>query len=127
MEGSFATVMGGGGQRNDDLPSAAFRWVGRYFEVYIGEKCYELHRYGGCLRYLTRAWEANPVLLLKPRMYKTGTKSLLGLIPAPIEKNGIGTNLYAKKGRKRPFILDAIFRHLELARWSAALKRDLNR
>jgi hypothetical protein len=60
-------------------------------------------------------------------MYKTGTKSLLGLIPGPIEKNGTGTNLYAKKGRKRPFIANAIFRHLELARWSAALTRDLNR
>jgi glycosyltransferase involved in cell wall biosynthesis len=127
MEASFATVMRRARQRNDDLPSAAFRWSAGYFYVYIAEKCYESHRYAGCLRYLTRAVEANPVLLLKPGMYKTGTKSLLGLIPGPIEKNGTGTNLYAKKGRKRPFIANAIFRHLELARWSAALTRDLNR
>jgi glycosyltransferase involved in cell wall biosynthesis len=121
MEASFATVMRRARQRNGDLPPAAFRWSAGYFYHYIAEKCYESHHYPSCIRYLTRAIDANPVLLLNPRIYKTGTKSLLGLMPGPIEKNGTGTNLSPKKGRKRPFKLDGIFRHLELARWSAAL------
>jgi glycosyltransferase involved in cell wall biosynthesis len=122
MEASFATVMRRARQRNGDLPPAAFRWSAGYFYQYIAEKCYELHHYPSCIRYLTRAIDANPVLLLNPRIYKTGTKSLLSLMPGPIEKNGTETNLTPKKGRKPPFKLGAIFRQLELARWSAALE-----
>jgi glycosyltransferase involved in cell wall biosynthesis len=122
MEASFAAVMRRARQRNGDLPPAAFRWSAGYFYQYIAEKCYESHHYPGCIRYLTRAIGANPVLLLNPRIYKTGTKSLLSLMPGPTEKNGAGTNEPAKKGRKRPFKLGATFRHLELARWSAALE-----
>jgi glycosyltransferase involved in cell wall biosynthesis len=122
MEASFATVMRRARQRNGDLPPAAFRWSAGYFYQYIAEKCYESQHYPGCIRYLTRAVDANPVLLLNPRIYKAGTKSLLSLMPDPMEKNGTGTNLSPRKRRKRPFKLDGIFRHLELARWSAALR-----
>jgi glycosyltransferase involved in cell wall biosynthesis len=122
MEASFATVMRRARQRNGDLPPAAFRWSAGYFYQYIAEKCYESRHYPSCIRYLTRAIAANPVLLLNPRIYKTGTKSLLSLMPGPIEKNGTGTDAPARKGRKRPFKLGAAFRHLELARWSAALE-----
>ena len=122
MEASFATVMLRARQRNGDLPSAAFGWSAGYFYLYMAEKCYDTRHYPSCVRYLTRATGANPVLLLNSGIYKTGTKSLLGLRPGPIGKNGTGTNGSAKKGRKRPFIFsDAIFRHFELARWSAAL------
>jgi len=122
MEASFASVMRRARQRNGDLPPAAFRWSAGYFYQYIAEKCYESHHYPSCIRYLTRAIAANPVLLLNPRIHKTGTKSLLSLMPGPMEKNGTGTDAPAKKGRKRPFKLGATFRHLELARWSAALE-----
>jgi glycosyltransferase involved in cell wall biosynthesis len=122
MDASFATVMRRARQRNRDLPPAAFRWSAGYFYQYIAERCYETHHYPSCIRYLTRAIGANPVLLLNPRIYKTGTKSLLSLMPGPTEKNGAGTNEPAKKGRKRPFKLGATFRHLEFARWSAALE-----
>jgi glycosyltransferase involved in cell wall biosynthesis len=108
MEASFAMVMRRARQRNGDLPPAAFRWSAGYFYQYIAEK--------------TRAVNANPVLLLDPRIYKAGTKSLLSLVPGPSEKNGTGTNSSPKKGRTRPFKLGAIFKHLELARWSAALQ-----
>jgi glycosyltransferase involved in cell wall biosynthesis len=122
MEASFALVMRRARQRNGDLPPAAFRWSAGYFYQYIAEKCYELHHYPSCIRYLARAIKANPVLLLNPRIYKAGTKSLLSLMPGPGEKNGTGTNASPKKGRARPFRLGAIFKHLELARWSAALQ-----
>ncbi|MBV8102766.1 MAG: glycosyltransferase family 2 protein [Verrucomicrobia bacterium] len=122
MEASFANVMRRARQRNGDLPPAAFRWSAGYFYQYIAEKCYESHHYPSCIRYLTRAIAANPVLVLNPRIYKTGTKSLLSLMPGPMEKNGTGTDALAKIGRKRPFKLGATFRHLELARWSAALE-----
>lgn len=122
MDASFATVMRRARQRNGDLPRAAFRWSAGYFYQYIAEKCYESHHYPSCIRYLTRAIGANPVLLLNPRIYKMGAKSLLSLMPGPTERNGAGINVPAKKGRKRPFKLGAIFRHLELARWSAALE-----
>jgi glycosyltransferase involved in cell wall biosynthesis len=122
MEASFATVMRRARQRNGDLPPAAFRWSAGYFYQYIAEKCYETHYYPSCIRYLTRAIGANPVLLLNPRIYKTGTKSLLNLTPGPTERNGAETNEPAKRGRKRRFKLGATFRHLEFARWSAALE-----
>jgi hypothetical protein len=122
MEASFGSVMRRARQRNGDLPPAAFRWSAGYFYQYIAEKCYESHHYPSCIRYLTRAIAANPVLSLNPRIHKTGTKSLLSLMPGPMEKNGTGTEAPAKKGRKRPFKLGATFRHLELARWSAALE-----
>jgi hypothetical protein len=122
MEASFAMVMRRARQRNGDLPPAAFRWSAGYFYQYIAEKCYELRHYPSCVRYLTRAVNANPVLSLNPKIYKTGTKSLLSLMPGPNEKNGTGTNSSPKKGRTRPFKLGAIFKHLELARWSAALQ-----
>jgi hypothetical protein len=121
MEASFATVIGRARQRNGDLPSAAFRWSAGYFYQHIAERCYESRHYPICVRYLARAVDANPVLLLNPSIYKTGTKSLLRLMPGQIEKNGTGTNVSPKKGRKRPFKLNGIFRRLELARWSAAL------
>lgn len=122
MDASFATVMRRARQRNRDLPPAAFRWSAGYFYQYIAEKCYESQHYPSCIRYLSRAINANPVLLLNPRIYKTGTKSLLSLMPGIPGKNGAGINEPAKKGRKRPFKLGATFRHLELARWSAALE-----
>jgi glycosyltransferase involved in cell wall biosynthesis len=122
MEASFGTVMRRARQRNGDLPPAAFRWSAGYFYQYIAEKCYESHHYPGCIRYLTRAIGANPVLLLNPRIYKTATKSLLSLMPGPTDKNGAGTNAAVKKGRTRPFKLGATFKHFELARWSAALE-----
>jgi glycosyltransferase involved in cell wall biosynthesis len=122
MDASFAMVMRRARQRNRDLPPAAFRWSAGYFYQYIAERCYESRHNPICVRYLARAVNANPVLLLNPSIYKTGAKSLLSLMPGAIEKNGTGTNLSPKKGRKRPFKLNGIFRHLELARWSAALE-----
>jgi glycosyltransferase involved in cell wall biosynthesis len=121
MEASFAVTMGRARQRNVDLPSASFRWSAGYFYLYLAEKCYDWGHYSRCLRFLKQAVDANQVLLLKAGVYKISTKSALSLIAGPMEKKGRGTDLHTEKRRERPFVLNAIFRHFELARWSEAL------
>jgi hypothetical protein len=75
---------------------------------------------------------ANPALLLTTRIYRAFLRSLLKLImdpggnhlaeqvrPSP-EKKGIGADSDSRKERKRPFISNRIFEHIERRRWSAA-------
>jgi hypothetical protein len=73
---------------------------------------------------LKEAVSANPVLLLKASIYKTFVKSVFNPVTRPTSKGSERAILHSKKRkkrRKRPFILTAIFRRFELARWSAAL------
>jgi glycosyltransferase involved in cell wall biosynthesis len=133
MATSFAVTMRRARQRNCDLPSAAFRWSGGYFYLYLADKCYDWSHYFQCLRYLKEAFCANPVLLLKAGLYRTSMKSVVNIItgstginlteparPSP-EKMGKAVKLYSKKRKRRPFILTMILRRIESTRWSAAL------
>jgi glycosyltransferase involved in cell wall biosynthesis len=133
MAASFAVVARRARQRNYDLPSATFRWSGGYFYLYLADKCYAWRDYPRCLRYLKEAVSANPVLLLKAGIYWKFMVSVFNIItgstgiylaesarPSP-EKMGKEVNLDYKKRRKRPFILNVLFRHIEHTRWSAAL------
>lgn len=121
MTASFAVTMRRVRQRNDDLPAAAFRWSGGYFYLYLADKCYDWGNYATCLRYLKEAVFANPVLLLRAGTYKVFVKSVFNPITRPTSEGSERAILHSEKRRKRPFILNAIFRHFELARWSAAL------
>ena len=122
MIASFAVTIRRVRQRNDDLPAATFRWSGGYFYLNLAVKCYDLRDYPGCLRYLKEAVSANPVLLLKAGIYKTSLKSVFNLGTRRTGEKSERANPHSEKRRKRPFILNAIFRHFELARWSAALQ-----
>jgi len=121
MTASFAVTMRRVRQRNVGLPAATFRWSGGYFYHYVAVKCYESRDYPRCLRYLKEAVSANPVLFLKPGIYKTFIKSVFNPVTRPSSKGSERADSHSKKRRKRPSILNAIFRHFELARWSAAL------
>ena len=122
MAASFAVTMCRVRQRNDDLPAATFRWSGGYFYLYLADKCYDSRDYPRCLRYLKEAVSANPVLLLKAGIYKTFVKSVFNLGARRTSKESERANSHSKKRRKYPSILNAIFRHFELARWSAAMQ-----
>ena len=133
MARSFVFAMGRARQRNSDLPSAAFRWSGGYFYLYLAEKSYEWAHYARCNRYLKEAACANPVLLLKAGTYRTFLKSVFHMIVGSIgihlaqparplpAKMGEGVDFYFEKRRKGRFILNVFFRHFEVTRWSAAL------
>jgi glycosyltransferase involved in cell wall biosynthesis len=138
MAASFVFAMRRARQRNSDLPFAAFRWSGGYFYLYLAEKAYDWAHYWRCLRYLKEATFANPVLLLKPGIYRTFIESVFHIIkgstgihlaepPARTSAGKMrkGIDLHSKKKRKRRFILNvflnAFFRHFEFARWSKAL------
>ena len=133
MAASFVFAMRRARQRNSDLPSAAFRWSGGYFYLYLAEKAYDWAHYWRCLRYLKEAACANPVLLLKAGIYRTFLKSVFSIIkgstgvdvtePAHASpgKMGKGVDLHSKKRTNRRFILNVFFAHFEFARWSAAL------
>ena len=120
MIASFAVTIRRVRQRNDDLPAATFRWSGGYFYLYLANKCYDSRDYPGCLRYLKEALSANPVLLLKAGIYKIFVKSVFNPITRSNSKGSERAILHSKKRRKYPSILNAVFRHFELARWSAA-------
>jgi glycosyltransferase involved in cell wall biosynthesis len=122
MTASFVVTMHRVRQRNDDLPAATFRWSGGYFYLYLADKSYDWRDHPRCVRYLKEAVSANPVLLLKAGIYKTFVKSVFNLVTRSTSKGSEKGILHSKKGRKRPFILNAIFRRFELARWSAALQ-----
>jgi len=122
MTESFAVTMRRVRQRNGGLPAATFRWSGGYFYLYLANKCYDSGDYPRCLRYLKVAVSANPVLLLKAGIYKTFVKSVFNPGTRPTSKGSERADSHSKKRRKYPFILNAIFRHFELARWSAALQ-----
>jgi glycosyltransferase involved in cell wall biosynthesis len=121
MAKSFVFAMRRARQRNSDLPSAAFRWSGGYFYLYLAEKGYEWANYAQCLRYLKEAACANPVLLLWAGTYRTSIKSVFNIITGSTGKIGRGIGLRPKERRKRRFILNVFFRYFELTRWSAAL------
>jgi glycosyltransferase involved in cell wall biosynthesis len=134
MAKSFQLVVRRARQRNCDLPSASFRWSGGYFYLYLAHKCYNRARYSDCLRYLKEATWTNAVLLLKAEVYRKFVVSVFCLITrstrvrldepgqlSPVQKMGAGGNLHSKERRKRPFILNVIFKHFENVRWSAAL------
>jgi glycosyltransferase involved in cell wall biosynthesis len=121
MAASFAVTMRRVRQRNDNLPAATFRWSVGYFYLYLADKCYDSRDYPRCLRYLKEGVSANPVLLLKAGVYKTFVKSVFNLGTRRTSKGSERAILHSKKRRKYPSILNAIFRHFELARWSAAL------
>jgi hypothetical protein len=83
---------------------------------------------------LKEAAFANPALLLKTGIYRKFINSALAIIagsngnylteqvrPSSGEKRN-KPDLHPKKKRKRPFISNRIFKRLELARWSAALR-----
>jgi glycosyltransferase involved in cell wall biosynthesis len=120
MTASFAITMSRVRQRNNDLPAATFRWSGGYFYLYLADKYHDWRDYSRCLRYLKEAVSSNPVLLLKPGIYKTFGKSVFNLFARPTYGVSERAILPAKKRRKRPSILNVLFRHFELARWSAA-------
>ncbi len=131
MTASYAITMRRVRQRNDDLPAATFRWSRGYFYLYLGNKCYEFGDYFQCLRHLKKAICANPLLLLKPGIYKTFIKSAFNPIARPTSKGSVGTILHSDGRRTRPFILNGLllngpFRRLERARWSAALQDGFN-
>jgi glycosyltransferase involved in cell wall biosynthesis len=133
MVASFASTIRRARQRNCDLPSAAFRWSAGYFYLYLEDKCCDFGHFSWSLRYLKEAVHANPVLLLKTGIYRKFMKGLLDLItgsngnnltkqvrPSSEEKRN-QADLHPKKKRKRRFISNRIFRHVEQTRWSAAL------
>jgi glycosyltransferase involved in cell wall biosynthesis len=133
MAASFAVIMRRARQRNCDLPSAAFRWSAGYFYSYLVEKSYDCGHFSRCLLYLKEAACANPVLFLETRIYRRFLKSVLNIIanstgnhlservrPSP-EKNAKGAEVHSRQKRKRPFISNRIFKHIELTRWSAAI------
>jgi glycosyltransferase involved in cell wall biosynthesis len=133
MAASFAVVLSRARQRNCDLPSAAFRWSAGNFYLHLVKTCFQWGHYSCCPSHLKEAVRANPVLLLKTWIYRAFLRSLLKIIldssgnhlaeqvqPWP-EKKGKGADLNYQKERKRPFISNRIFEHIELTRWSAAL------
>src|SRR5262249_47702909 len=65
MAASFAVFASRARQRNRDLPTAAFRWSGGYFYMYLVDKCFCWKEYARCIRYLKHMVLSNPVLLLK--------------------------------------------------------------
>jgi len=134
MAASFAMVLRRARQRNRDLPSAAFRWSSGYFYLYLTDKCYNRGRYSLSLRYLKAATCANPVLLLNTGVYRKFIMSVFDLITGstvihldellPPSSDNIAERVRTDSNarKKRSFILGAIFRHFEHARWSAALE-----
>ena len=132
MEASFAVTMRRARLRNRDLPAASFRWSGGYFYTYLADKCYELGSYSRCLHHLRKAVFANPVLLLKPGIYKTFVKSVFNLnrpTNDASERTALRSNERAaarfKKRRMPLSALGVVFRHFELARWDAASKEEV--
>jgi len=121
MAASYRTTMRRARQRNCDLPSAAFRWSGGYFYLYLADKCLDWSRYSECLRYLKKAICFNPVLLLKAGIYKRSIKAALRIVTRSTVKTRKAADLHSKKRKKRPSVLNMPFRYFELARWSAAL------
>jgi glycosyltransferase involved in cell wall biosynthesis len=122
MIASFAATIRRVRQRNGGLPAATFRWSGGYFYLYLANKCYDSGDYPRCLGYLKVAVSANPVLLLKAGIYKTFVKSVFNRGTRPTGKGSERADSHSKKRKKDPSILNAIFRHFELARWAAALQ-----
>jgi hypothetical protein len=117
-------------QRNRDLPSTFFRWGSGYF--FLANKCYHWGYYSLCLLYLKEAAGSNPVLLLKTEVYRRFAACLLKFVtgqtpdhlqkqvgPAPENKENEAA-VRSKRERKRQFISNRIFRHIELREWSAA-------
>jgi glycosyltransferase involved in cell wall biosynthesis len=121
MAASYAVTMNRARQRNCDLPSAAFRWSGGYFYLYLADKCHDSSHYSECLSFLREAVRANPVLLLKAGIYKRSVKTALRMITGSTAKPERAADLHPKKTKKRPSVLNLPFRYFEFARWSAAL------
>lgn len=134
MAASFAVVMRRARERNCDLPSAAFRWSAGNFYLHLAQTCFQWGHYSCCPRYLKEAIRADPVSLLKTWIYRAFLKSLLKVIidssgnyvagrvrPWP-QRKGQSADWDSQKERKRAFISNRIFEHIELRRWSAALK-----
>jgi hypothetical protein len=81
-----------------------------------------------------RAACAKHCLFMKTGIYGSALRSLLHIVTgattnfpveqaqSSFEKQGKGANLCSRKKRKRPFISNRIFKHIELTRWSAALR-----
>jgi glycosyltransferase involved in cell wall biosynthesis len=134
METSYAVVIQRVRQRNRDLPTASFRWSSGYFYVYLLEICDFWGHYSWSFRYWIKAVCANPFYLLNTWTYKkfiviqlgaimgsTWQKKFVKQVRGSSEKKGQQADLHSKKGKKRPFISNAIFNRIELNRWAAAL------
>jgi glycosyltransferase involved in cell wall biosynthesis len=121
MAASYAVTMNRARQRNCDLPSAAFRWSGGYFYLYLADKCHDSNHCSECLRFLKEAVRSNPVLLLKAGIYKRFVKAALRIIAGSTVKTKKAADFHPKKRTKRPSVLNVPFRSIERARWSAAL------
>jgi len=121
MAASYRITMNRARQRNCDLPSATFRWSAGYFYLYLADKCHDWSRYSECLSFLKKAVRANPVLLLNAGIYKKSVQATLRINTGSTVKTKKAADFHSKKRKKRPSVLNVPFRHLELARWSAAL------
>jgi glycosyltransferase involved in cell wall biosynthesis len=122
MAASFAVTMRRAQQRNSDLPTVTFRWSAGYFYIYLADKCHHWNHFSKCLHYLRQAIWANPVLLLKPGIYKTSVRSAFGIVIGSNGKPKKAVRLSRGKRRKHAVFLNKIFRHIEVVRWSAALE-----
>jgi hypothetical protein len=79
---------------------------------------------------------ANPVLLLNAGIYRILLKRVFNIFrvsignriveaaPSSAEKIEKRVNFDHEKGRKRPSILNMVFRHIESTQWSAALNDE---
>jgi glycosyltransferase involved in cell wall biosynthesis len=134
MASSFAVVMRRAQERNSDLPSSLFRWSAGNFYFYLVQNSSLWGHHHRCLRFLQEAVRADPALLLKTSIYKTSVRALLKTITDSRPKNSsrelpvraaeqkrerLGAD--AQQKRKRPFISNRIFDHIERRRWSGAL------
>ena len=136
MAASYGVFISRARQRNWNLPSATFRWSGGGFYLYLADKCYHWGHYSRFFRYLKEAICANPVLLLNAGIYRILLKRVFNIFrvsignriveaaPSSAEKIEKRVNFDHEKGRKRPSILNMVFRHIESTQWSAALNDE---
>jgi glycosyltransferase involved in cell wall biosynthesis len=135
MASSFAVVSRRARQRNGDLPAATFRWSAGYFYQYLVGKSDLGEHHSWRFRYLKKAVCANPWYLLKPGTYKnfikfslnmatgsTSWKKFLKRVRPSSDKKGQEDILNGKSKRKRPFISNRIFEHVECRRLYAELQ-----
>ena len=136
MAASYDVFISRARQRNWNLPSATFRWSGGSFYLYLTDKCYHWGHYSRFFRYLKEAICANPVLLLNAGIYRILLKRVFNIFrvsigdriveaaPSSAEKIEKRANFDHEKRRKRPSILNMVFRHIESTQWSAALNDE---
>jgi len=91
MATSYRTMMNRVRARNSRLEPAVLRWSAGNFHSYLVAKCFLWGDYRGCLRAMSSAVSADPVLLVNRKFYLMGLKSMIRLLtgtrpPAPWSK-----------------------------------------